>query len=67
MTGLETPLPASLIVTHLLLVVAAPAALAIHMGRKYNMSVGVFMGGMLLPLTFVVQVMLSFGHYGGHS
>ncbi|MFT4158890.1 hypothetical protein [Shinella sp.] len=67
MMGFETTLPTYLIVTHLLLVVAAPAALAIHMGRKYNMSVGVFMGGMLLPLTFVVQAMLSFGHYGGHS
>lgn len=67
MMGLETPLPTYLIITHLLLVIAAPVVLAIHMGRKYNMSVGVFMGGMLLPLTFAIQAMLYFGHQGGQS
>lgn len=65
--GFENPIPTYLMVTHLLLVAAAPAALAIFMGRKYNLSAGVVMGGLLLSLTFVLQVMLYFGHSGGQS
>lgn len=67
MIGFENPIPTYLMVTHLLLVAAAPAAFATFMGQRYNLSVGVFMGGLLLPLTFAVQLMLYFGHYGGQS
>jgi hypothetical protein len=57
--GFKKTLPVYLIVTYFLLVVAAPATLAIFIGRKYNVSGGVFLGAMLLPLTYFIYVMIA--------
>ena len=47
---------------HLLMIVAAPAATAIVLGRKYNVSAGVVIGGVLLACTFFFWVSMLFGY-----
>ncbi|MCD1263850.1 hypothetical protein [Shinella sumterensis] len=59
--GFSKTLPVNLVVLYLLLVITAPATLAIFIGRRYNVSVGVFLGGILVPLTYFIYAMTAYG------
>jgi len=55
-------LPVFFHVYHLLMIVAAPVAVAVVLGRKFNASAGIFAGGVVLGCTFIFWFSMLFGY-----
>lgn len=47
---------------HLLMIIVGPVAVAALFGRKYNLSAGIFAGGVVLACTFFFWVSMLFGY-----
>jgi len=47
---------------HLLMIIVAPVAVAVLLGRQYNLSAGIFAGGVLLTCTFLFWVLMLLGY-----
>lgn len=57
-----SPVPAYFHAWHALMIVMAPAAIAVIFGRKYNFSAGIVAGGILLAGAFFFWVSMLFGY-----
>ncbi|WP_119255559.1 hypothetical protein [Shinella zoogloeoides] len=55
-------LPVFFHVYHFLLIVVAPVALAVMLGRKFNASAGIFTGGVVLACTSVLWISMLFAY-----